>query len=649
MEGRRIMTRQTSKERLMEEDKKKDEESKTTSVENIEKGEVVVEREKGESRMEEIEIEVDRESVIGQDEESTSRLIQQLEQGKEGEASKAVVVEKESGMEMIMAFMKQELGVFRKEGQESIEKLGDRMDKGQEVLKQVLRNEQLQLNKNIEILTLHVNELEKGIERGIKEVRQDVIQDMDRWGNSLNEKIDKIGDELNEEKSQRDNQLAFMCDNIKRIEEVAAGDRIEIRKEIIVESQNMRQYVDKEIGVNNRKIDKKVNESINVIKGDIDTKIKQLKGNVREEMDQIKGEIGSNIEQFEGKCRDLNAEYSQLRTEVEYRSWGTANGGENQSFINLRCIERESPKFTKIGDRNPKEFIGELEKYLKQCQSQLGPRFNRDVEMGVVKAAMEDQAANWYRIREEEFKSFRDFSREFIKTFWGAKEQGEMRRELYQGRYNNKLGITREEYVLKKVNQFKQLDDLRDNRTIIGVICRQMDMEIAESVIVHDIDDLGRFLNLVKGHDSRDEYRKGAKGNNSNSHVKNGVYYNFENSHRDNRGNNWENGGNNNNFNRPKYGNNNNYDKNRSEGYNNWGRRENNNNNNRGGFGNYTGGRGWNNNYNRGENNRERVGEANERENPERNVNRRINMVSREINDEDRIETVADVHVQNFS
>lgn len=384
MEGRRIMTRQTSKERLMEEDKKKDEESKTTSVENIEKGEVVVEREKGESRMEEIEIEVDRESVIGQDEESTSRLIQQLEQGKEGEASKAVVVEKESGMEMIMAFMKQELGVFRKEGQESIEKLGDRMDKGQEVLKQVLRNEQLQLNKNIEILTLHVNELEKGIERGIKEVRQDVIQDMDRWGNSLNEKIDKIGDELNEEKSQRDNQLAFMCDNIKRIEEVAAGDRIEIRKEIIVESQNMRQYVDKEIGVNNRKIDKKVNESINVIKGDIDTKIKQLKGNVREEMDQIKGEIGSNIEQFEGKCRDLNAEYSQLRTEVEYRSWGTANGGENQSFINLRCIERESPKFTKIGDRNPKEFIGELEKYLKQCQSQLGPRFNRDVEMGVV-------------------------------------------------------------------------------------------------------------------------------------------------------------------------------------------------------------------------------------------------------------------------
>lgn len=332
----------------------------------------------------------------------------------------------------------------------------------------------------IQLYNLINNKFDKQEQESL-EMRKEINYKFEQQNNIVGEKLEQVSIILAERITSIESSMRLCVVEIENIRE----ECVEIRQDI-----GNREKIIRDL------IEKKNNDRIEQIKQDLEVK--------------IRGELEDKISKVEEKILKIQEDRERLNENV------IMNDVRGSYYINPGTIEKESPKFSKNKNKHPKEFIKELEQYLWQNKNQLGNRYNLVLEMSVIKASMCGEAGEWYKVKEGDFKSFKEFEKGFLKTFWGIKEQEKMRIELYQERYNPKDNCTREQYVLKRIHLLRYLDGINDDRTIIGILAGHFEVDISQKIDVDDIEQLDQFIKIVKAYDSGDERRNKEKGDENN-------------------------------------------------------------------------------------------------------------------------------------
>lgn len=104
--------------------------------------------------------------------------------------------------------------------------------------------------------------------------------------------------------------------------------------------------------------------------------------------------------------------------------------GEGYKMVtyNVRNINLEKPKFGEK-EMNPVTFLEDLELYLKKAV-----RENNEIDL--IQECLVGDARDWSRIYKSRWKELNDFKKDFLATFWGDKEQNELRRSIVQGTWD---------------------------------------------------------------------------------------------------------------------------------------------------------------------------------------------------------------------
>lgn len=113
---------------------------------------------------------------------------------------------------------------------------------------------------------------------------------------------------------------------------------------------------------------------------------------------------------------------------------------------------------------NPVSFLKQLKRYLKCINA--GDNAI-DIALGCIrgpaKRVLELDSNNW--------KTFNDFEKDFLDTFWGVREQESVRRRLYDSTWDPNGGATMEEYYAEMVELVRDLSQI-DEEAAVNQIMR---------------------------------------------------------------------------------------------------------------------------------------------------------------------------------
>ncbi|KAI5651447.1 hypothetical protein NE865_00691 [Phthorimaea operculella] len=143
--------------------------------------------------------------------------------------------------------------------------------------------------------------------------------------------------------------------------------------------------------------------------------------------------------------------------------------GENvdykQVIYNIRNISIERPKFEGVGASHPVTFMEELETYLKKSVKE------GQNEIDLILECLKGDARDWARIYCKRWVGLNDFKKDFFSTYWGEKEQNELRRNIVYGSWNRQSEPSMLNYFLRIIGKAQMLShQIPENQLVSDVI-----------------------------------------------------------------------------------------------------------------------------------------------------------------------------------
>ncbi|KAI5634691.1 hypothetical protein NE865_12599 [Phthorimaea operculella] len=145
---------------------------------------------------------------------------------------------------------------------------------------------------------------------------------------------------------------------------------------------------------------------------------------------------------------------------------------DKRIVYSITNLNQEKPKFgghnykTKAGVKiHPVTFLEDLTAYLKKIPAQ-------GRELDIVQECLVDQARNWSRIYKDRWRTFEDFKRDFLETYWSEVEQNKVRRDIVSNRWNKSETPTMLEHFLKLAGQVNLLQFTIPEKQLISDIMR---------------------------------------------------------------------------------------------------------------------------------------------------------------------------------
>ncbi|KAJ2937658.1 hypothetical protein O0L34_g19335 [Tuta absoluta] len=137
-----------------------------------------------------------------------------------------------------------------------------------------------------------------------------------------------------------------------------------------------------------------------------------------------------------------------------------------QIIYNIRNINLERPKFETIeGSIHPVTFLEELETYLKKALKE------GQGEVELILECLKGVARDWARVYSKRWSNLNDFKRDFLATFWGEKEQNELRRKIVHGTWDRQNSPSMLNYFLGITGKAQMLShQIPENQMVSDVI-----------------------------------------------------------------------------------------------------------------------------------------------------------------------------------
>lgn len=174
--------------------------------------------------------------------------------------------------------------------------------------------------------------------------------------------------------------------------------------------------------------------------------------------------------------------------------------------MNTRMLRMESltqaPTYTNktplhfFGDNriHPKVFITRLKQHLQTLHIQT------DVKP-VVQELMKGNAEFWFELIVDGFETIDEFESLFLKQYWSEHTQQKIRFNLFNGKYNDNLGISRENYVMRKFYNIKYLEPKFTEGEMVRYIARHFKDDIHSVIITQRIDTIDMLVDYLRNID----------------------------------------------------------------------------------------------------------------------------------------------------
>lgn len=156
----------------------------------------------------------------------------------------------------------------------------------------------------------------------------------------------------------------------------------------------------------------------------------------------------------EETIQDQTIQQEEELTEKEYK----------KVVYNVRNISVEKPKF---GDKeiHPVTFLEDLEIYLRKATKE-------GKELDLIQECLVGDARDWARVYRERWIGIEDFKKDFLATYWGDREQNELRRTIVQGSWDRTKGVSMMNHFLKLTGRAKMLSFNLPEKQLVADIIR---------------------------------------------------------------------------------------------------------------------------------------------------------------------------------
>ena len=111
--------------------------------------------------------------------------------------------------------------------------------------------------------------------------------------------------------------------------------------------------------------------------------------------------------------------------------------------------------------------------------------------------AMRDSARKWYNIVRDKVSTYAEFKQKFESRYWNSHTQRLLRNELEYGRFERKMGVTAENYIIQQVERAKHLTPAFSEIDIVTKLAYHFNHNIRVAVFTQGIRTVDELLILV--------------------------------------------------------------------------------------------------------------------------------------------------------
>lgn len=161
---------------------------------------------------------------------------------------------------------------------------------------------------------------------------------------------------------------------------------------------------------------------------------------------------------------------------------------------NIRNLNIEKPKFGDKSDMQPMTFLEDLESYLRKTSKDGN-------ELDIITECLVGNARDWARIYKERWTGFEDFKSDFLATFWGDKDQSELRRSIVQGTWNRNKSQSMLSHFLQITGKAQMLSFKIPEKQLIADVIRHYPRSIQQSWVTAKLETIIGTAEFLKSMD----------------------------------------------------------------------------------------------------------------------------------------------------
>lgn len=301
---------------------------------------------------------------------------------------------------------------------------------------------------------------------------------------------------------------------------------LQIQKE---EFQTIFQIIDNKIETNNNNLKQQLDQTNNILNTRIDQTYTQLDEKITKTTQTLEQDILKRVEnQVELVDQNFMKSLEVLNIKIEAETVMTrqeinkVKAVQNVCHNNIPMQVDANLNFN--GDRrnHPKIFMKNLREYIDRYKGTVSIK-------QLIRNTLKGDAEIWYSIVEDKYVTVDDFEILFLNNYWGENYQSKIRENLFNGRYVENTGCSREKYILMKYSYVRHLEPRMPDVEIVKYFARHFNESIRDVILIQGIDTLEKLLQYLRRLDDvKMEGNNNYKGQNYNNNYR-GQKYNNDN------------------------------------------------------------------------------------------------------------------------
>ncbi|XP_050505427.1 fibronectin-binding protein PlpA-like [Diabrotica virgifera virgifera] len=327
----------------------------------------------------------------------------------------------------------------------------------------IMASEQQELSgidKLLQMMQLQSQRMEQKMDetqQKLDDNQRETKQTMEKNQEETSKKMDKVDQKMEETQRKMDETQQKL------------DQKMDETKRIMQENQKETKQAIEE---NNKKME----ERIEKYEMKIQDKIKELTNGQKKELENLENKLENAIqvdrEEVEKRITEIEKQVTENRTQQ--------NVGERREMV---IHSTDDVKIRFGGDvrrLHPVPFINSLKKKIQHIG-------NFETAKETIRNHLKNEASLWFDCKEEEFDSWQQFEQKFLNYFWGKVQQLEINKELQNGKYNDRIGISERTYALQIYYNAKHLQYNYSSEQLVELIARHFEETLEDHITLTSI------------------------------------------------------------------------------------------------------------------------------------------------------------------
>lgn len=274
--------------------------------------------------------------------------------------------------------------------------------------------------------------------------------------------------------------------------------------------ENTKKLNENALEINNKmeKFETKLDKIQEEVREEINSKIHAVRDELRMELqDHVETLVVGSLSSLNEKIQKQNETYDTCIKEQERKIAQNTklindiSKTTHTTYTHIKTVTDTDFHFHGDASMHPKIFLNRLRQHLTTLHD------IHDVKP-IIQNKLKGDAELWYQMIEDRFETYEQFEELLIKQYWGEYNQQKVRQSLFNGKYNESYGVSRERYVMRKVYNIRYLEPKFTEGEMVRYLARHFDDDVHNVIITQRINTLDGLIEYVR---SIDDHRLGRR------------------------------------------------------------------------------------------------------------------------------------------